>query len=54
MKDWGGVAVSRQEADNQITQDNVSHLTCMDPVSALKSEIQFYVCLCVRRGEKDK
>lgn len=41
MKDWGGVvAVSSQEADNQITQDYVSHLTCMDPVSVLRSVIQ--------------
>ncbi len=56
MKDWGGVAVSRQEADNQITQDYVSHLTCMDPVSVLKSVIQstedfFFVCLCVWERE---
>lgn len=32
MKRWGVVAASSQEADNQITQDYVSHLTCMDPV----------------------
>lgn len=57
IKDWGGEAMSRQEADNQIIQDCVSHLTCMDPVSVLKSVIQsmeeLFVCLCVRGREKE-
>lgn len=54
MKDWGGVAVSRQEADNQITQDYVSHLTCMDPVSVLKSVIYIFLSVCVCKvGETD-
>lgn len=48
--------MSRQEADNQITQDYVSHLTCEDPVSVLESGIQsteeFFVCLSVREKKR--
>lgn len=36
MKECGGAAAPRQQADNQITQDYVSHLTCIGPVPALK------------------
>lgn len=38
---WVGIAASRQEADNEITQDYVSQLTCMDPVSILESRIEW-------------
>lgn len=37
---WGGIAASRQEADNEITQDYVSQLTCMDLVSVLETRIE--------------